>query len=241
MLNPLSRKLALVTAFAAAAVAVGCKKEAKKEPSGDSAPPPVNPGGGSGGGGKGASSGPPAGWCEARDVIGGYRVFLPGDKAAAPDFSKAGGKEHLPTGCYAGIRNPNINAEVRTFSLLPPAGVKLGTTPDELFAGLQSFIRNIDQFHDVLEKAPVTLGVKPALKIVLKKKPSNRPKMNIGDDSFMAKMEAETAEREQKEQAKRQVFYVTNTGTRIIIVEVNTPGEPDPAILKTVTDSFAFL
>ena len=247
MPSSLSRKLVLIAAFAATVIGVGCKKkEAKNEPSGTSEPPPVvNPGGGGGGGGGGTKgailSVPPAGWCEVRDVIGGLRVFLPGDKPVVPDPARLGSKGNLATGCYATIKNPNINAEVKTFSIPHQAGAKVGSAPDELFTGLRLVSGSVDQLHDVLEKTPVTLGGKPALKIVLKRKASNRPKMNVGNDPFFAKMEAEFAEREKKEQAMRQVFYITNTGTRIIIIQVDTPGEPEPAVVKTVIDSFAFL
>jgi len=225
---------------------LGCKKNVKKD-GGDSIPPPVDKSGSGSSGGDPRSKGQaggndaPPGWCEARDAAGGYRVFMPGDKAVTPDFSKAGGQENRPTGCYAAIRNPNINAEVHTFSLLPSGAVKLGTAPDELFAGLKSFNQAIDSHHDVLEKTPTTLDGKSALKVVLKKKPSSRPKSDFGNDPFLAKIEVEQAAREKQEQAKRQVFYITNTRSRIIIIQVDTPGEPEPAVLKTITDSFAFL
>jgi len=227
----------------AVALASGCKKDKKAAPT-DNSPPSVNPGGTSGGKngqGRETASGPPAGWCEARDAVGGYRVFMPGDRPVTPDFSRAGGQENRPTGCYASMPSRSIKAEVHTFSLLPSRELKLGTAPDELFAALRGFMPVLDSNHDVLKKEPTTLDGKPALKVVLKKKPFSRPKSPIDDDPAFAKMRADEAAREKAEQAKRQVFYITNTSTRVIIVQVDTPDEPEPAVLKTITDSFKFL
>jgi hypothetical protein len=227
----------------AVALAAGCKKD-KKSGSTDNSPAPVNPGnpgGGKNGQGRETASAPPAGWCEARDAVGGYRVFMPGERPVTPDFSKAGGKEGQGTGCYAGIPNRAIPAEVHTFSILPAVGFKLGTAPDELFAALKVFNRVIDSHHNVLEKAPTTLGGKPALKVVLQKKPFDRPKSPIDEDPAFAKMRADEAAREKAEQAKRQVYYLTNTNTRLIIIQVDTPADPEPAVLNTITDSFKFL
>jgi len=140
-------------------------------------------------------------------------------------------------------RDPQPQHQCRGAHLLSPSlrSCQLGTAPDELFAGLKSFNQAIDSHHDVLEKTPTTLDGKSALKVVLKKKPSSRPKSDFGNDPFLAKIEVEQAAREKQEQAKRQVFYITNTRSRIIIIQVDTPGEPEPAVLKTITDSFAFL
>ncbi|HSQ56173.1 MAG TPA: hypothetical protein VLM40_10570 [Gemmata sp.] len=234
------RSLLLITTFALALGSVGCKKQAKK-PAGGDTPPPVHPDAGGDGGSKPVSSTPPAGWCEARDAVGGYRVFMPGDRPVSPDFSKAGGQEAQHTGCYAGMPNRSIPAEVHTFSLLPTIGFKLGTAPEELFAALKVFNRVIDSHHDVLEKTPAMLGGKPALKVVLKKKSTRPPDEGFGNDPGFDKFRNERIEQDKKEQAKRQIFYLTNSNTRLIILQIDTPGEPDPAIIKTVTESFRFL
>ena len=67
----------------------------------------------------------------------------------------------------------------------------------------------------------------PALKVVLKPKPWDRPKPPFPIDPERAK---EEEEREKKKEAVRTVVYVTTTATRVIIINVRVPGEPDPAL-----------
>lgn len=231
-LHTLSRRAA-VAALLVAAVAVGCKKKAPAPaPNPPPGAPPVTP---QPGAPDPKPSGPPAGWTEARDDIGGYRLLMPG-QVIRVDLSKGPDAAFQPTG----YTQPSAEGRPRvsTYSRLPSADMKLGHTADELFAAMRAQDPNFEKTTDLLERATVQLGGKPALKLVLKKKPSPPPpKTDIEPDEFFEKMRIE---REQKEQAVRRVLYVTCTATRYIHVNVYFPGEPDPALLKGVVESFAF-
>jgi hypothetical protein len=224
---------------ASMAVATGCKKQAKKDsPGGDSSPPPVQSGDGWGGGKGTAASVPPAGWCEARDPVGGYRVYIPGGAPQPSVFKNVKDEGLNPTGRYAGLPSSTVNAKITTFSIFPPPGVKLGNTEEELFAELKAYNSTMETFWVILEKSSLTLGGKPAIKVVLKKKPWEPLKTTPDDDPEFVKAQNE---RDKKDQAMRRVLYLTNTATRMILITVETPDEPDPAMLKILTDSFAFL
>ncbi|VTR98930.1 unnamed protein product [Gemmata massiliana] len=216
--------------------AVGCKKKPKSEPAEPAPnPTPVTP---SNSGTGSPTGGVPAGWFEARDTTGGFRVLLPGTIQTI-DLSRAGGRELQPTAFTHQVRDPN-DPQVHTYSLLPPAGVPVSTKADDLFAGLKGFSRSLDTLYAVIERSPVTLGGRPALRVVLKKKPATPIPVPPKDNPALAQMRAEQEARDCQEQAKRQVYYVTATGTRFVILHVATAGEPPQDLLKVLTDSFTF-
>jgi len=241
MPTSLSRQAVLATAlfataFVTAVLASGCKKETKKDPPGDSAPPPVTPSGGGGGGGSGGGGGPPAGWSEGRDPVAGYRLYMPGTTQfiQTPVYDQE--KSVQASVVTHSVKNIEADPRARAISFPPPAGFKPGTTPDDLFAALRVYNQIMDSHYEVLAKSPATLGGKPALKVVLKSKFLGSTR--LPDDPEFAR---EELERRKKHDAKRTTYFVTTTGTRIIVLQVETADEPDPAFLKTLTESFAFL
>jgi hypothetical protein len=233
-----ARCLALAGLVLAAALAAGCKKDTKKNaPAADNpAPGPTGDADGKGNGGPGGGSNVPAGWAEARDPVGGYMILLPGVTQYIETPVYAQEKNVKATVVTHHVKNPDTDPVVRGVAFPPPAGSKFGTTPDDLFAALGVYNRVIDTHHEVLSKTPMTLGGKPALRVVLKNKFLGSER--LPDDPEFAK---EEVERRRKEAAKRTTYYVTTTPTRVIVIEVKTPADPDPALLKTLTDSFAFL
>lgn len=134
------------------------------------------------------------------------------------------------------FKNPDTSPRVRGISFEAPTGFKLDTSPDNLFAALKLYNRVIDSHHVLLEKTPAKLGGKPALKVVLK--PKFLGSERLPEDPVFAKDEIE---RRKKDDAKRKTYYVTTTSSRIVVLEIETPTDPDPALLKTVTESFKFL
>jgi hypothetical protein len=219
-------------------LAAGCKKPAKKEAPPDSNPRPAVPNAGGGGDGKAASGTIPAGWDEARDTVAGFRVLIPGKAVIHADFSNANPQAQKlqlnSTSHY--VKDPEKEVRVKTLSYLPPAGFKLGSAPDELYAAFGVMHPNFASLNEILEKAPMTLGGQPALKLV------TRPidltaGAKLSDDPVFAK---DQLERRQKLAAKRSIYYVTTHGQRIIYVLIEAPTDPDPNLVKTVIESFKF-
>ena len=64
------------------------------------------------------------------------------------------------------VKDPEKEVRVRTLSYLPPAGFKMGSAPDELYAAFGVMHPNFDSLNEILEKTPTTLGGQPALKLV---------------------------------------------------------------------------
>jgi hypothetical protein len=225
----------------AVVLAFGCKKKKPTDTGGDSNPnaPNVTIGGGGGGNVPGAGDAP-AGWSEARDTVGGYRVFLPG-KTSKVDHTHTKTPELQPTTFYGSFADPNAVIQPKSHSFLAaPTGLKPGNSPDELLAAFKSRHRSIETFYLPPETTPITLGGKPALKIVLKPIPRKVPKPPF-DDPEILKTWQEQVDQASKDAGRREVYFVTATPTRFIFIEVKAPSEPDPAFLKTITDSFAFL
>ena len=232
------RGLALSVLVLAAVLAAGCKKDTKKDaPAGDNpAPGPTGGTDNRGSGGPGGGASVPAGWAEARDPAGGYKILLPGVTQYIETPIYAQEKNVKATVVTHHIKNIDADPIIRGVAFPPPAGTKFGTTPDDLFAALRVYNRVIDTHHEVVSTTPTTLGGKPALQVVLKNKFLGSER--LPDDPEFAK---EEMERRRKEAAKRTTYYVTTTPTRIIVIEVKTPADPDPALLKTLTESFAFV
>ena len=229
----------VVTVFA-----FGCKKN-KPAPSDDSNPntnaQPGAPDATPGAGNTPATNPAPAGWSEARDTVGGYRVFLPG-RTSQVDYSKTIDKLPLkPTTFYGSFADPDAVIETRSHSILAaPTGLKLGNGPDELFAAFKLQHKSLETFYLPAEKTPITLGGKPALKVVLKPIPRKEPQPPFNDPEIL-KAWQERVNEDNKRAGRREVYFVTATGTRFIFIDVKAPSDPDPAFLKTITDSFAFL
>jgi hypothetical protein len=221
--------------------AVGCKKNTKKDAGEGNNSPPANPGNpfipGAGVDLIGRTGGPPAGWAEARDPVGGFRMFLPGSIQML-DAAKASPEEQKlqMSRMTNNLRSEDTAAKVYASSIVPPAGVKIGTSPDELFAGLKLVRRDLEGFHVVLSKEPVKLGGRAALKVVTKGRDLTagvkRPEGMEPPDWVV--------ESRKKDAARRTTFLVTTNGPRFIVIQSQTESDPDPAELKTMMDSFAF-
>jgi hypothetical protein len=127
-------------------------------------------------------------------------------------------------------------AQVTTHSLVPPADFKMGSSPDELYAALLLHQKGLMTFQDVLLKESVKLGGRPGLKVVTKAN-NFSPPPKLDDPETMQRLE----EGYKKDIARRRTYFVTTTATRVIVILAQTEGDPEPAELKTITDSFAFL
>lgn len=208
-------------ALVAVALAVGCQD--KSEPAADQ-----------------WREGPkqPPGSSAARDTVGGYLIYLPG-MAVPIDFSTAADPELQPTGYLSPA--PDGAAKIRTVSILPPAGVKLGTAPEELLAALKAYNRAIDTDYLPPETTPITLGGKPALKVVLTPKPREVPKPPAGSSPEVLKAWEADAARAKTDAGRREAFLVTATATRLVFIEVKSAGGPPEGLLKTLMESFTFL
>ena len=224
-----------LAALLIAAVALGCKKEAKKNINNDSDPAAVVPGQGTGDPGR--TGGPPAGWAEARDTVGGFRLFMPGriqmlEAAKAKPEYQALQISRMTNN----LRSEDTAAKLYTASFVPPAGAKFGSSPAELLAGLLLYRKGLETFEVVLSKEPVKLGGRAGLKVVTMERDLTagvkRPEGMEPPDWVL--------ESKKKEAARRTTYLVTTNGPRVIVIQSQTEGDPDPAELKTIIDSFAF-
>lgn len=236
-MTPLSAQRLALFVLVAAALALGCKKNKPTDTGGDSGPNAPNVPIGGGGNLPGAS-GPPAGWSEARDPVGGFKLYVFGrvqmlDAAKAKPEYQALQMSRMTNN----LRSEDTAAKVYAYSFVPPAGFKLGSAPEELYAGLLVFRKDLEKFEVVLSKEPIQLGGRPALKVVTKGRD-----LTAGVKS---PLESETPdwvkESRKKQDAERTTYFVTATATRVILVSAKTAGDPDPAEFKILTDSFAFL
>ncbi len=231
MMLSLSRSHCVALAALVAAVfAVGCKK-AKPADTGDSNPntPTGTPG---------PAGGPPAGWSEARDTIGGFRLFVPGrsrvlDMTGAPADKKRLQMTMISAGSVLDPKMPMV----QTHSLVPVDGLKIGSSPDELYAGLLQLHQGVMTFQDVLAKESITLGGRPGLRVLTKANNYSPPPKVPDNPEF----EKQMAEGYKKDIARRTTYLVTTTATRVIVILVQSEGDPNPADLKTMIDSFSFL
>lgn len=231
-----SRCVALA-ALVAVALAAGCKKK-KPDPAADDAPntPAGTPG--PAGGGAQPAGGPPVGWSEARDTIGGFRLFVPGrsrvlDMTGAPEDKKRLQMTMISAGTVLDAKIPMV----QTHSLVPVGGLKIGSSPDELYAGLLQLHQGVMTFQDVLAKESITLGGRPGLRVLTKANSYSPPPKMPDNPAF----EKQLAEGYKKDIARRTTYLVTTTATRVIVILVQSEGDPNPADLKTMIDSFAFL
>ena len=231
---------AVFAALVVAVLVVGCKKT-KPAPA-DDAPTPAagtpGPAGGAAAGGAQPAGGPPAGWSEARDTIGGFRLFVPGssrvlDMTGAPEDKKRLQMTMISAGTVLDAKIPMVT----THSLVPVGGLKIGSSPDELYAGLLQLHQGVMTFKDVLSKESITLGGRPGLR-VLTKANNYSPPRKVPDNP---KFEQQMADDYKKDIARRTTYLVTTTATRVIVILVQSEGDPNPADLKTMIDSFAFL
>ena len=217
--------------------AVGCKKEQKKDPAPDSVPAPGN---NSGGGTPPVGSGTPAapaGWQEGRDTVGGYKMLLPGPVIYHENTAHMTnvGQELKATLLTHATQNPEKETTVRGVSSLLAAGEKLGSTPDEYYATFLAGRATLLTYNEVLVKSVVTLGGRPAVKLVVKAKATDQP---LPADPEFRKDEIE---RRKQKDAKRTTYFLTANNNRIVQVQINTLGEPDAALLNTIIESFRFL
>jgi hypothetical protein len=224
----------------ALALLAGCKKNSKKSTGDGTDRPPANPSSPFNPGvelNTRTGAGPPSGWAEARDPVGGFRIYLPG-RIQMLDAAKARPEEQKlqMSRMTNNLRSEDKSAKVYAYSLVPPPGVQLGTSPDELFAGLKLVRRDLERFHEVLSKEPMRLGGRSALKVVTKGRDLSegvkRPPGMEPPDWVI--------EGRKKDAARRMTFLVTTNGPRFIVIQSQTEGEPDPAELKTMIDSFQF-
>ena len=235
-----SRCVALA-ALVAAVLAAGCKKK-KPDPAADDAPntpagTPGPAGGAAAGGGAQPAGGPPAGWSEARDTIGGFRLFVPGQSRVLNMTGAPADKKRLQmTMISAGTVLDAKVPMVQTHSLVP-VGVKIGSSPDELYAGLLQLHQGVMTFQDVLAKESITLGGRPGLRVLTRANNYSPPPKVPDNPEF----EKQMAEGYKKDIARRTTYLVTTTATRVIVILVQSEGDPNPADLKAMIDSFAFL
>lgn len=230
-----------LAALVVMALTVGCKKK-QPDPAPDSDTPapgvvPVAPGASAPSRATAPANGPPDGWSEVRDPIGGFRVYVPGPSRAVNMTGAPAEYQQVQMVMYQNSIGPKGKGSmVTTYSLVPLAGFKIGSSQDELFAGLLQHQKGMLTFNEVVSKEPVTLGGRPGLKAVVKEKVGTPPK--FPDDP---EAEQRIAEGYKKNAARRRVYFVTTTATRVIVIMVQSEGEPNPAELKTVAESFAFL
>ena len=231
-MTALSARRVALAVLVATVLVLGCKKK-KPDPANDD-----NPSGAPGSGNAPGASAPPAGWSEARDTVGGFKLYVFGrvqmlDAAKAKPEYQALQMSRMTNN----LRSEDTAAKVYTFSFVPPSGSKFGTAPEELYAGLFVFRKDLEKFEVVLAKEPMKLGGRPALKVVTKGRD-----LTAGVKS---PLESETPdwvkESRKKQDAERTTYFITATATRVIIVQAQTAGEPDPAEFKILTESFAFL
>lgn len=235
---PHARCVALA-ALVAAVVAVGCKKSKPTDAGGDTDTPAGTPGGGPGpaGGGAPGAGGPPARWSEARDTVGGFKVYVFGTNRALDMTTAPAEKKQLQMTMMINHFGPKDKAAaIMTYSLVPPAGFKIGSSPDELYAALLLHQKGLMTFQDVLSKESVKLGGQPGLKVMTKA--SNLSPPTLLNDPAAAQL---ITEGYKKDVARRRTYFVTATATRVIVIMAQTEGDPDPAELKTLADSFSFL
>ncbi len=240
MTLPLSRsRVVAQAALVVAVLALGCKKTKPGDAGGDSnTNTPAATGTPGGGGAAPGASGPPAGWAEARDPVGGFKMYMFG-RIQMLDPAKAGPEQQAlqMSRMTNNLRSEDTAAKVYAFSLVPPAGFKFGAAPDELYAGLLLYRKDLEKFQVVLSKEPVQLGGRAALKVLTK--PRNLAEgASLPSDPEAAKWVLESRK---KDAAQRTTYFITTTATRVIIVQAQTAGDPDPAEFKILTDSFAFL
>lgn len=212
---------------------------------GDGKPTIVRPG--EGGGLLGTAA--PAGWSEVRDAEGGYRVYMPGT-ASKINFSHvaAANAAQGTTGlsgytCVVPLSDPRtgppLTVQIRVISLTPSPDKIPGTSAEQLYEAVKGRHPVMETFEDVLEKRPVTLGGKPGLLVVTKKKAR---RTGVADDPNVPDWaRQQERDHEAKEAAARKLHYVTTDGKRVVFVEVEAPADPDPAMLKTLTESFQFV
>ena len=241
MLILLARRLTLALLLLVTASAVGCKKK-KADPAGDeqsNAPPPgARPGMPTPGAPSGLAKDDGAvAWSEVVDSIGGFRVSVPGTNRAQNMATAPEPLKKRQTIMYAHAVGSNTKAAtLHTHSFVPLHGAKLGSSPDDLYAGLLAHQDGTLAFSDILSKDTITLGGKPGLKVVSKAN-NFSPPPKVEDPEFAARLEAGY----KKDIARRWTHLVTTTPTRVIVVMIQTEGDPDPAETKRIIDSFAFL
>lgn len=241
MVTPLSPRLAL--ALLITALAVGCKKKPATDdaPAPDTPPPGARPGMPTPGG-PGTPGTPPKGddaaaWSEIKDTVGGFRVSVPGFNHALNMTNAPDEKKKRQMVMFQNDGGPNRNRPlVTTYSFVPLPPTKIGSSPDDLYAGLLAHRDGVMTFHDVLTKESIKLGGKPGLRVMTKAN-NFRPPLKSDDPEHAARLE----EGYKRDIARRWTYLVSNTATRVIVVMVQSEGDPNPADLKTIIDSFAFL
>lgn len=249
MTLPLSQsRVVAVAGLVAAVLALGCKKNKPADSGGDSntnTPAATGtPGGGAGAAGATDATdntkntaGVQTKWSEVRDTVGGFRVLVPGTNRALNMATAPEEKKKRQMIMFQNAVGPNSkSAQVTTHSFVPLAGTKIGSSPDELYAGLLAHRDGVMTFHDLLVKESLTLGGRPALRVMTKAN-NFSPPPKIGDAETQQRLE----EGYKKDIARRWTYLVTTTATRVIVILIQTEGDPDPAELKAIADSFAFL
>ncbi|MFO0852723.1 MAG: hypothetical protein U0871_29795 [Gemmataceae bacterium] len=192
----------------------------------------------------------PAGWAEVRDARGGFRLYMPGT-ATQVDYSRVAA-DNAASGVteivgYGSLRpdapGSGEGLRVEILSQVPPPGTAAGTTPDELFDRMFGKGGATLHFNEVVEKKPVTLGGKPGLMVTIKPKPrpNTRPARDPNEPDWIKEIDKEEDAREAKRLAGRVVHLFTHDGKRTYRIKVESPGEPDPAMLKTLIESFQLI
>ena len=110
-------------------------------------------------------------------------------------------------------------------------------------------------WNEIVSKTPITLGGKPALEVKIKEKkdwmgntvpePDDDPRVPEEirrHQKQVADSLKKSREAELNKPGRREVYYVTTDGRRLIVIHLSGTGDfPPEEMLKTIKDSFEFL
>jgi hypothetical protein len=205
-----------------------------------------------GAGGLAGNSAPP-GYTAVRDAEGEYAVLLPGQIRKAEHRSD----RPMPPGYAISVHGGSDgNWTIFARSMKPGNDFNPGTSPDQLYGLLKKHGAGIEApWNEITSKTPITLGGKPALEVKVKEKKDwmGNTLPEADDDPRLPeeirqhrKQVADSLKKsrdaELKKPGRREVYYVTTNGKRLIILHLSGTGDfPPEEMLKTIKDSFEFL
>jgi hypothetical protein len=205
-----------------------------------------------GAGGLVSGSAPP-GYTAVRDSDGGYAVFLPGQIRKAEQRRD----KPLPPGYEMSVYGGSDgNWTVFARSLKAGNDFNPGTSPDQLYGLLKQHGGGIEApWNEAAEKTSITLAGKPSLEVKVKEKkdwmgntgPEADDDPRIPEEIRQHRKQVadslkKSREAELRKPGRREVYYVTTNGKRVIILHLSGTGDfPPEEMLKTIKDSFEFI
>jgi hypothetical protein len=174
---------------------------------------------------------PPAGYTTVKDSAGGFRLYLPGQPRkgqiningrAVSDDERVGWRSFT-----GGFGQPQVDFTVNSARL--PPNTQAGPDQLEQLLPLADSSYEGGKNHEVVSRTPVTLDGKPALEIRTREHPELRRNDKPPPPEEFAKRD-------------HTVYYVTSTGTRVIVLSIRMKGPPaDDQMLRTIRDSFKLI